>query len=139
MQLNDYIAIFIGLFAPLLVSIIRGRTWSDLSIVLLVLATAVGLSLGSLWLTDSFTSDNIKESIALMLATMFPIYKLLWEKTGLNDELKSWNPLSKFFRTKPVKKRKYTKRKPGRAEGGSVNPEPTTEKPNVEVPAQVKE
>lgn len=109
MDLNNWISLAVGVVAPLLVSIIRGKTWPDWLIMLTVLATAVALSTGVLWITNSFTSDDFKESIALMLATMFPVYNVLWEKTQLNKNLKKWNPISAFFKPK---KRKYTKRKP---------------------------
>lgn len=104
MNLNDYISLGIGFIAPLLVSAARGKKWSDLQVMLLIFLVAAGLSAGALYLTNSFTSDNLKDSIALILSTMFPTYTLLWEKTGLNKTLKAWNPLS----TKPKRKKRPT-------------------------------
>lgn len=110
MQISESTSILldaaIGFVAPLLVSIIRGRKWSDTAIIITTMVTALVLSLTVLWLTNSLTGEDLQRSVATILAVLFPSYKLLWEKTQLNTTLKRWNPLSNLF------KKKARRRKP---------------------------
>lgn len=116
MKLTDYISLGVGFFAPLLVSAFKDYKWKTTIKLIVVALVALLIAAATVYLTDSFNTEELRDSFTLVLSVMLISYKALWENTQINKTLTKWAPFStKLFKKKPIKRKRRT------VSGGSVN------------------